>query len=922
MLTDGYIGNEAEIIEHVGKNCGDQVRFWTVGIGQAPNMFLVDGVAKQGGGMGKKLGLRDDAGALAQEIMTRIQRAQLAKIKIDWGGLDVVETYPAKIPELWAGRPVILFGRYRSGGDAAINVSGLVEGESVSWPLQVKLPENEQAHDVLAKVWARKKIEDLMQQSYYAGSPEVEEVVTALALDYKLMSQYTSFVAVDAANAAQVSEPAERPRRMLVPVPLPEGTRWEGFFGPSGDGAPGEAAEEQLALGVAVSLEAKKESAGRTFYDAYGVARGYRGGAGYGAGGLGGGLGGFGGRVAGEPVAEVRRLRLQNQVALPRAAAPVFPVGDRLSVMPAGGAMPGRASTFRGIARGRANLGRAANQPAMPMQQSLFLALDKELDEKSGKDIGLIGQALGYTQQALAADMAPVVKAAAATLASAKAAQKGGETESARDLFSRAFFLDRAAANVGASDGSTAAEALAALEELHAEHVKAWSKDLPALDRKLDLVIRDRSLQEAIADVAEAAGLSIGIVQGSLDDAAALAGDEEIRVTYLDLRRATVAQALDWLVMPERLSWSKSNDGIRVTSDRRRPGRSAWVYDVSLIALPSGEELQKLGDWQKSVDAAKKEAEQFAAAARGQLGMKTSESSLVWFAPGQLLVIGDPKVHAQAQKLFADLADPQAKLRGGAASLHKVTTKRFAERNKQADQLADAKSLLEVANTHEQYGWQLLAAAAAGSTDLEALTELQIAWRRPETARLLKGSGRGVILRSWWIVNEAHGALGQKNEELAALVESADRACQPAADEAVAALAKKPDDGEAFAAVLYSVLARRNDRSTAKVLPLVSKSSGENDPLATARTIAKALLADRQSIDSESLAQLAGNGVAGADLTVLLAMACKRAGGEAWDAYRAAADELIGGQPLDGSVVMLVNRLAGASLPTWTHSRQ
>ena len=60
MLTDGYIGNEAEIIEHVGKNCGDQIRFWAIGMGQAPNMFLIDGVARQGGGMGKKLGLNDD----------------------------------------------------------------------------------------------------------------------------------------------------------------------------------------------------------------------------------------------------------------------------------------------------------------------------------------------------------------------------------------------------------------------------------------------------------------------------------------------------------------------------------------------------------------------------------------------------------------------------------------------------------------------------------------------------------------------------------------------------------------------------------------------------------------------------------------------------------------------------------------------
>src|SRR4029453_16863557 len=80
MLTDGYIGNEAEIIEHVGKNCGDQVRFWAIGIGSAPNMFLIDGVAKQGGGMGKKLDLVDDAVPLSQEVISRIQRAQLSKV--------------------------------------------------------------------------------------------------------------------------------------------------------------------------------------------------------------------------------------------------------------------------------------------------------------------------------------------------------------------------------------------------------------------------------------------------------------------------------------------------------------------------------------------------------------------------------------------------------------------------------------------------------------------------------------------------------------------------------------------------------------------------------------------------------------------------------------------------------------------------
>ena len=149
----------------------------------------------------------------------------------------MAETYPAKIPELWAGRPVILFCRYRGGGGAEIKVRGVVEGEPVSWPLQIALPEDQPSHDVLAKVWARKNIEDLMQQTYYMGSPAIEEAVTAIALDYRLMSQYTSFVAVDAKDADEIAKqrPAQPPRRMLVPVPLPEGTQWEGFFGPLGE---------------------------------------------------------------------------------------------------------------------------------------------------------------------------------------------------------------------------------------------------------------------------------------------------------------------------------------------------------------------------------------------------------------------------------------------------------------------------------------------------------------------------------------------------------------------------------------------------------------------------------------------------------------------------------------------------------------
>ncbi|MEX2558570.1 MAG: VWA domain-containing protein, partial [Pirellulales bacterium] len=483
MLTDGYIGNEAEIIEHVGRRGGDQVRFWCIGIGSSPNMFLVDGVARQGGGMGKQLGLNDDAAALCQEVISRIQRAQLAKIRIDWGGLAVAETYPARIPDLWAGGPVVLLGRYAGGGQAVVSVSGTVEGEPVRWPLEVTLPADEPAHDVLAKTWARRKIEELMQQTFYQGSPAVEEEVTAIALDYRLMSQYTSFVAVDEREAGSLAEPAEPPRRMLVPVPLPAGTRWEGFFGPQGES---DGDHQDLAKAWPRSVQRRSEAlyAGRSL-----TARmlGYRGRGGMAAA---GGMGGAGfGVTAGDAPQEMFSTTL-----------PVLRV-------------------------------RLADD-----SDSMELNVNRALGAMSEQPTWL----------ALAPQAEALVQRAEAAAKLGGELQKKGRLEEARAAFSRSWLLHAAAAERSAGAGEQAANVGAALEEIHAAQVRGWVKGLPALGQKLDLVIRDQSVPEALAAVAGAAQIDIQLLPGSVEDAAALLDRTEVRVGFVDLRGATAAQALDW----------------------------------------------------------------------------------------------------------------------------------------------------------------------------------------------------------------------------------------------------------------------------------------------------------------------------------------------------------------------------------------
>ncbi len=233
MLTDGYIGNEAEIIAEIDRRAGDQIRFSAIGIGSSPNRYLIDGVAKHGGGLADVIELNTDPGPLVAQIAERIHRAQLAKIQIDWNGLSVYETYPRRIPELWAGRPVLMFGRYGARGSQKIEFAGSAEGKPLKYKLHVTLPDTQPAHDVLSKVWARKKIEDISAQLHAADAPEIIEEITNIALTHRLMTQYTSFVAVDENDMQPINQEAKAPRQVVVPVPLPEGTDYRGFYNQS-----------------------------------------------------------------------------------------------------------------------------------------------------------------------------------------------------------------------------------------------------------------------------------------------------------------------------------------------------------------------------------------------------------------------------------------------------------------------------------------------------------------------------------------------------------------------------------------------------------------------------------------------------------------------------------------------------------------
>lgn len=210
FLTDGQVSNEVEIIAEVQKH--PNARVFAMGFGPAPNRSLLDRMSQYGRGEVNYIPEVGDTSAVARVFNDRVRSPLLTDISIEWSDLPVTEIYPKRIPDLFSARPLVISGRYTKGGKGSIWLKGKIAGQDFVREIPVELPETETDHDVLASLWARRRIDDLVADETNAESKPVQdqlrEEITQLGLDYKLMTQYTSFVAIDDVVFTSPEEPA------------------------------------------------------------------------------------------------------------------------------------------------------------------------------------------------------------------------------------------------------------------------------------------------------------------------------------------------------------------------------------------------------------------------------------------------------------------------------------------------------------------------------------------------------------------------------------------------------------------------------------------------------------------------------------------------------------------------------------------
>jgi Ca-activated chloride channel homolog len=230
FMTDGHVGNDMAIIDEVRKH--PNARVFAFGIGSSVNRYLLDKVSEEGRGEVEYVALTDDGSAAAKRFHQRIRNPLLTDISVEWNGVSVADIYPQRIPDLFGAKPVVLTGRYLNSGTGTLRLKGKMAGNDFVRDIPIQFPDNEARHDVLAALWARQRIDDLMGQDLAGAQtsnmrPDLKETITQLGLEFRLMTQFTSFIAVE----EMVVTDGGQPRRIDVPVEVPEGMNRGAIYG-------------------------------------------------------------------------------------------------------------------------------------------------------------------------------------------------------------------------------------------------------------------------------------------------------------------------------------------------------------------------------------------------------------------------------------------------------------------------------------------------------------------------------------------------------------------------------------------------------------------------------------------------------------------------------------------------------------------
>lgn len=218
LLTDGYVEADREAMALVKGSVGT-ANLFPFGIGRSVNRALIEGLARAGGAEPFVVTHAGEATQAAQRFQQYVSSPVLTHAQVAFDGFEAFDVQPARVPDVFAQRPVVIMGKYDGNARGLVHLTGTAGNSSFSSTLHVAEFPPDPANAALRSLWARTRVTSLTDLEAQAPSEEGPQEITALGLKYGIMTAFTSFVAVD----SLVQNPGGMQNTVRQPLPLPQG---------------------------------------------------------------------------------------------------------------------------------------------------------------------------------------------------------------------------------------------------------------------------------------------------------------------------------------------------------------------------------------------------------------------------------------------------------------------------------------------------------------------------------------------------------------------------------------------------------------------------------------------------------------------------------------------------------------------------
>ncbi len=217
ILTDGYVTVEGQAFQLIREQLNN-ANFFAFGIGSSVNRHLIEGIAKAGQGAPFVVLDATTADSMATKFKTYVESPVLTDIVVHFDDMDVYDFEPLGIPDLFAERPVVVTGKYRGRVPDNLRMTGVTGAGAYEANIPLGVSELSDDQRAIRYLWARQKIARLSDDLDPQTKMKFAEEVTELGLRYNLLTEQTSFVAVD--RKRKVMDPDTL---VAQPIPLPQG---------------------------------------------------------------------------------------------------------------------------------------------------------------------------------------------------------------------------------------------------------------------------------------------------------------------------------------------------------------------------------------------------------------------------------------------------------------------------------------------------------------------------------------------------------------------------------------------------------------------------------------------------------------------------------------------------------------------------